>query len=346
MKNKKSLITALLVIVPFQFSNAQSGDGYVVPTTEWGQPDLQGVWNFNSETPMQRPEEFGDREFLTAAEVQQARVDREESRAEADAKEAELNVNPEAPPVAESSGGYNSFWFEAAAIGENVRTSLITYPLNGRIPERIEGALVHTANLGPDVPGERPVRAIFGGIAKDGPEDRGLSERCLIGFNAGPPLNGGGYNANVQIVQSKTHAVIVTEMVHDARIVPLDDKGSLDDNIRLWTGDSRGYFEGDTLVVVTKNFSDLLPSFSRFGTAKDKTLTERFTRVDYSTINYDWTLEDPSTFTDKISATVPMTKVAGQLYEYGCHEGNYGMENILRGQRMTEMRAAGDDGGE
>jgi hypothetical protein len=194
------------------------------------------------------------------------------------------------------------------------------------------------------VPGNRPVRAIFGGIAKDGPEDRGLSERCLIGFNAGPPLSGGGYNANIQIVQSESHAVILTEMVHDARIIPLDSDGSLHDDIRLWTGDSRGYFDGATLVVVTKNFSELLPSFSRFGTAKNKTLTERFTRVDYSTINYDWTLEDPSTFTDRISATLPITKVAGQLYEYGCHEGNYGMENILRGERMSELRAtdAGD----
>ena len=344
MPFKNSVIALLLVFASIQVSYAQSVDDYAVPKTEWGQPDLQGVWNFNSETPLQRPEEFGDREFLTAEEIQQARIDREQSRAEADAKEAELNVNPEAPPVAESTGGYNSFWFEGAAIGENVRTSLITHPRNGRIPERVEGALVHTANLGPDVPGERPVRAIFGGIAKDGPEDRGLSERCLIGFNAGPPLSGGGYNANVQIVQSKTHAVILTEMVHDARIVPLDDSDSLDDNIRLWTGDSRGYYEGDTLVVVTKNFSELLPSFSRFGTAKDKVLTERFTRVDYSTINYDWTLEDPSTFTDRISATLPLTKVAGQLYEYGCHEGNYGMENILRGERMSEMRAAADDG--
>jgi hypothetical protein len=153
-------------------------------------------------------------------------------------------------------------------------------------------------------------------------------------------MNGGGYNANVQIFQGKDHAVIMTEMVHDARIVPLDDGGALDDDIRLWTGDSRGYWEGDTLVVQTGNFSDLIPSFSRFGNAKDKTLTERFTRVSYDTIEYEWTLEDPSTFTDKIVATMPMTKVAGTLYEYACHEGNYGMFNILRGERMNELRAA------
>ena len=197
---------------------------------------------------------------------------------------------------------------------------------------------MHTANLGPDVEGDRPVLAVFGGIGKDGPEDRGLSERCLIGFNAGPPFTGGGYNANVQIFQNKDHAVILTEMVHDARIVPLDDRGILDDDIRQWSGNSRGYWDSDSLVVTTRNFTDLTPSFSRFGNAKDKMLTERFTRIDQFTIEYEWTLEDPSTFTDKIIATMPMTKVAGILYEYGCHEGNYGMQNILRGERMQERR--------
>lgn len=320
---------------------AQQPDDYQAPRTEWGQPDLQGVWNFNSETPMQRPESYGAREFLTEEEILAARVRRAEFRAEADAAEAELVVDPQAPPAgASSTGGYNNFWYERASIGENTRTSLIVYPPDGRIPARVEGAEVHTATLGPDVEGDRPVRAIFGGIGKDGPEDRGLSERCLVGFNSGPPLTGGGYNANLQIVQNRDHAVILAEMVHDARIVPLTGKEHVDDDIRLWTGDSRGYFDGDTLVVVTGNFTDLAPSFSRFGNARNKTLTEKFTRTSYETIQYEWTLEDPSTFTDRISATMPMTKVAGQLYEYGCHEGNYGMTNLLRGERMAELRAA------
>lgn len=328
-------------------NGGSSGSNFVVTRTEWGHPDLQGVWNFNSETPMQRPERYGSREFLTRDEIEQARIQRTKSRAEADAQEAELVTNPEAPPAgAASTGGYNNFWYESASIGENIRTSLIIYPTDGRIPQRVEGSLVHTATLGPDVPGERPVRAIFGGIGKDGPEDRGLSERCLIGFNAGPPLTGGGYNANIQIVQNRDHVVVLTEMVHDARIVPLNDRPPIDDGIRLWTGDSRGHWEGDTLVVTSRNFSELMPSFSRYGTAKDKSLTERFTRISPSTIEYQWTLEDPSTFTDKITAVLPMTKVAGQLYEYGCHEGNYGMENLLRGERMSEMRAANAESGQ
>ncbi|HIF73942.1 MAG TPA: hypothetical protein EYG31_09105 [Porticoccaceae bacterium] len=337
MRTQLLLLLALLV-APIGLSTAQSAEDYTVPRTEWGQPDLQGIWNFNSSTPMQRPERFGTQEFLTPEEVEQDRTRQAAARVAADVAEAKLNLNPQAPPVGESTGGYNNFWYETASIGENVRTSLIVYPENGRLPARVEGAAVHTANLGPDVEGDRPVLAVFGGIGKDGPEDRGLSERCLIGFNAGPPFTGGGYNANVQIIQNQDHVVILTEMVHDARIVPLDRNGSIDDDIRLWSGDSRGYFDGDTLVVETKNFSDLTPSFSRFGNAKDKTLTERFSRANRFTVEYAWTLEDPSTFTDKISATMPMTKVAGQLYEYGCHEGNYGMLNILRGERMKERR--------
>lgn len=342
MKTKLLLLVTTLVgpllgaLNPFI---AQTTTDYVAPRTEWGQPDLQGVWNFNSSTPLQRPQRFGLQEFLTPEEFEQDRISQAERRVEADAAEAALVVDPQAPEAGDSTGGYNNFWYESASIGANVRTSLIVYPTDGRLPGRVEGAAVHTANLGPDVPGERPVLAVFGGIGKNGPEDRGLSERCLIGFNAGPPFTGGGYNANVQIFQNKDNAVIMTEMVHDARIVPLGDKPALDADIRLWTGDSRGYWEGETLVVETRNFTDLVPSFSQFGNAANKSLIERFTRVSAVTIDYEWTLEDPSTFTDKITAIVPMTKVAGQLYEYGCHEGNYGMENILRGERMEELRA-------
>ena len=341
----KLLILVPILSAPIGASLAQTADDYVAPRTEWGQPDLQGVWNFNSSTPMQRPERFGTQEFLTPTEVEQDRARQEERRIAADAAEAELVLNPQAPAAGDDPGGYNNFWYESASIGENVRTSLIVYPANGRFPDRVEGAAVHTANLGPDVEGDRPVLAVFGGIGKDGPEDRGLSERCLIGFNAGPPFTGGGYNANVQIFQNKDHAVILTEMVHDARIVPLDDRGILDDDIRQWSGNSRGYWDGDSLVVTTRNFTDLTPSFSRFGNAKDKMLTERFTRTDQFTVEYEWTLEDSSTFTDKIVATMPMTKVAGILYEYGCHEGNYGMQNILRGERMQERRAAAGESG-
>jgi hypothetical protein len=146
----------------------------------------------------------------------------------------------------------------------------------------------------------------------------------------------------MQIFQSKDTAVIMTEMIHDARIVPLVDKPALDDDIRLWSGDSRGYFDGDTLVVETRNFNGYRQTFASTGSNRDMVLTERFTRTAYDTVDYEFTIEDPSTFTDKITAIVPMTKVAGQIYEYACHEGNYGMVNILRGERMEELRATED----
>lgn len=325
-----------LTVAPLGVALAQSADSFETPLTEWGQPDLQGVWNWVSSTPMQRPQSFGTREFLTEDELIQKRIRQAESREAADAAEAERVVDPEAPPVGDSTGGYNNFWYETASIGENRRTSLLIYPEDGRLPERVEGSAVHRTTLGPDVEGERPVLGVFGGIGKDGPEDRGLSERCLIGYNAGPPFSGGGYNANVQIFQNRDHVVVLTEMVHDARIIPLTDRGPLDDTIRQWSGDSRGYWEDETLVVETRNFTHLVPSFSRFGDAEDKTLIERFTRTGPYTIEYQWTLDDPSTFTDKFTAVQPLTKVGGQLYEYACHEGNYGMQNILRGARVQE----------
>ena len=132
----------------------------------------------------------------------------------------------------------------------------------------------------------------------------------------------------------------MTEMVHDARIVPLDGRPHLDEEIELWSGDSRGYWEGDTLVVETRNFSPYTQSFSPYGTGAEKSLTERFTRTGPYTVEYEFTLEDPATFKDKIVAMIPMAKVDGLMYEYACHEGNYGMVNILRGQRMEEQRAA------
>ena len=304
---------------------------YVPSKTEYGQPDLQGVWNFASHTPLQRAEEYGDREYVTPEENEENRkqsIDSFEARAES-------HFN--------GVGGYNSFWYERAAIGYDLRTSLITYPANGRIPELAEGATMQRGGVGNDIPGERPVRYVVGGISKDGPEDRGLSERCIVGFNAGPPFMPSSYNNNVQLVQHRDHVVIITEMMHDARIVPLRKGSGLDDGIRLWSGDSRGYWDGDTLVVESKNFTGMTQSLigAPNGDSYDKFLIERFTRVNDVTVEYEFTIDDPGTFTDKITAMVPMTQVDGLLYEYACHEGNYGMTNLLRGERRQEMDAQG-----
>ena len=316
------LALAAATLVLAGFIQAQE-EAYAAPRTEWGQPELQGVWNFSSFIPLERPAFFGDKEFLTEQEIAALAAQTEAGL------EAINNIGV---------GGYNTFWVEMGGDRDN-RTSLITYPENGRLPESVEGVPVQVGGLGPDEPGTRPVRMVVGGIAKDGPEDRGLSERCIVGFNAGPPFTPNLYNNNVQIIQNRDTVVIMTEMVHDARIVPLDGRDYVSDTIRQWSGDSRGHWEDNTLVVQTRNFNGLTQSFGVYGTAENKFLTERFTRVGPYTVEYEFTVDDPSTFKQKFTAVVPMAKVDGLMYEYACHEGNYGMMNTLRGARMEERRA-------
>ena len=314
-------LSFLLILVP---SLGLATDNYTAPKTEWGLPDLQGVWNFSSNTPMQRPSQFGTRQYLTDEEV----VEQLSRSAASDA------ASDAAIPGTGVDEAYNDFWIESAGLGRAQQTSLIIYPENGRLPS-LQGDAYRTEFGRPP---ERPVRSALGaGFATDGPEDRPLSDRCILGFNAGPPVTPSFYNNNLQIIQNRDHLVIITEMVHDARIVPLNDSPPAPREIGFWTGDSRGYWEGDTLVVETQNFNGLTNTFSLLGSSENKHLTEKFTRVAHDQINYEFTVDDPSTFTDKIVGLIPIYKVAGQVYEYACHEGNYGMVNILRGARVGEQ---------
>ena len=309
-----------------------AAEDYAIPRTEWGQPDLQGVWNFSSNVPMQRPEEFGERQFLSDEEIAATQLQR-------------FELGTGARPTRSASGVeafYNdNIWLENVSADGNVRTSHIVYPINGRTPSLVEG-IENQPGGEVETTGNRPVRFVIGGIGRDGPEDRGLSERCIVGFNAGPPLTPSVYNNNVQIIQNSDHVVILAEMVHDARIVKLDGRPALDESLGLWSGDSRGHWDGDTLVVVTKNFNGLTQSFDSFGSSRDKVLTERLTRVGPRSLNYEFTIDDPSTFTEKFTAIVPMTRVTTQLYEYACHEGNYGMGNMLRAARRKEANEVSD----
>ena len=322
--NKLKIILIFLVIQ--SSSTVFAAEEYLVPKTQWGQPDLQGVWNFASNVPTERPEEFGDRQFLTEEEVLAAQRER-------------FSIGRRREPSRTSTGVeafYNdTMWMERARVDGVVRTSLLVYPLNGRLPELVEG-ITHQPGGERDVPGERPVRFAVGGIGRDGPEDRGLSERCLVGFNAGPQLMPSVYNNNVQIVQNKDYVVIFAEMVHDARLIRLTKGPELDPKVGQWSGDSRGYWDGDTLVITTKNFNGLTQSFEGYGSSKNKVLYERLTRIGPETINYEFTIDDLSTFTDKLTAIVTLAKVSSQLYEYACHEGNYGMGNMLRAARNRD----------
>jgi len=323
-------------------TSATLAQGYRPPRTEYGLPDLSGVWNFSTQTPFERPEQYGDREFLTDEEIQaqaRRRATSEQTAAEREMAVAERILSTE---NATSAGSVNSFWMERSTRRENRRTSVVVYPLNGRLPPVRDGVVVQRSdpNGVREIPGERPVRFTHGGIDRTGPEDRGLSERCMV-FNNGPPLLSGPYNNNLQIIQNRDHVVILTEMGWDARIIPLDKRTNVDEKIRLWSGDSRGYFSGSTLVVETSHFTGLVGSFGTrdvaYGNAENRLLVERFIPVGPGAMDYEFTIDDPTTFTDIIVGVIPMSRVEeGRIYEYACHAGNYAIRNILQGARARE----------
>ena len=297
--------------------------------TQWGQPDLQGVWNFSSDVPLQRPAHFGDRQFLTSEEI----------TAEQDQRLLRIGSSD---PVRSAEGVealYNdNIWAENRSDTDNVRTSLIVLPDNGRLPS-VQASINHQPGGERDVAGKRPVRFAVGGIGRTGPEDRGVSERCLVGFNNMPQLMPSVYNNNIQIVQNRDFVVILAEMVHDARMISLRGNGRLSDDIGLWSGDSRGRWEGSTLVIETRNFNGLTQSFAGYGSSRNKLLVERLTKVGPRLISYVYTITDPDTFSAPVSVSLPLTKVDAQLYEYACHEGNYGMANMLKAARARDATA-------
>ena len=307
------------------------------PRAPDGKPDLQGVWDFRTLTPLQRPEDQ-EKAVLTAEEAAELES-QEVTRAEAAFAPSEVRNEP--LPVGGNVGAYNSYWSDVGAgVVDDQRTSLIIDPPSGRVPPLKSGYEMVELSLSEDRSGARPVRVRAAGIGADSYEDRGLAERCLLGFNSGPPIVPAGYNQNVQIFQTAAHVVILHEMVHDARIVPLDGRDHLPGALRQWMGDSRGYWEGDTLVVETTNFSDKTASFNPSvvtgaGNGTTLHLTERFSRVADDTLLYEFTVDDTMTFTQPFTAALPMKRGEG-MYEYACHEGNYGLFNILSGARRAE----------
>lgn len=325
-------------------SLAASAQTYTAPRTEYGHPDLRGVWNFSSQTPLERPAQYANQEFLSESEVQ-ALIARRQASAQASAeREATVSERVLATTDARSVGSVNSFWMDRDTLEETGRTSLIIYPPDGRLPSVQPGIVVqHGDDTGDtEIPGTRPVRYTHGGIGRDGPEDRGLSERCLV-FNSGPPLLSGPYNNLIQIFQNRDHVVLLSEMGFDARIVPLNKSNHVDEAITLWSGDARGYFEGDTLVVESRNFTDLIASFGlredAYGSGKSRLLIERFTPTADGKLDYEFTIDDFETFQDRFTVRMPMTRVEDRLYEYACHAGNYAIANILKGARMEETTA-------
>ena len=285
------------------------------PRTPDGRPDLQGVWDYRTIAPLERPPELGTKEFFTAEEA--AKFEGEENQ-----RQNRDLIDPEVGGLNYPPGGvipYNEFWYDRGNKLGSRRTSLIVDPPDGRLPpwtsEGQKLAELRAARSRDDQ---------LGHPHADSWEDRPLQERCLIGLNAGPPMTPGAYNNNVQLLQTPGYVVILNEMVHSARIVPMD--GRPHGNIRQWKGDSRGHWEGDTLVVDTINFKR---ETNVAGTSANTHLIERFTRTGPDTLAYEFTVDDSTMWTKPWKAVVPMLKSDEPIYEYACHEGNYAMRSIL-----------------
>jgi hypothetical protein len=320
-----AVVSALIVAVVVPSAAGQSGK-YTPPRTPDGKPDLQGTYTFATITPLQRPAAVNGKDVLTPEEAAAFEAS-ENLRLNRDTYDPEKGA-PSAGYAPRSQGGvlsYNDFWYERGSkLTEDRRTSLITDPPDGRIPFTAE-ARTRMA--------ERGAKNNSGKV--DDFEEMSVADRCLLGFNAGPPMISGTYNNNMQIVQTPGYVVIFTEMVHEARIIPTD--GRPHGNVPRWIGDSRGHWEGDTLVVETRNFKR---ETSLQGSTAKTTLVERFTRTDPKTIRYEFTVTDPTAYTRPWSAVEPLRAIDDRLFEYACHEGNYGMAGVLRGARVKEKEAA------
>ena len=301
---------------------AQSAAGAAeVWRTPWGDPDLQGAWTNRTTTPLERPSEFEGRSVLT-----------NEERAELDTRAA---GNPDRPPPEgrsaewrrrDAAGAYNSFWLDRGSRSE--QTSLIVDPPNGRFPAKTDRVRQKDVAFEAARDGELP----------DTWEDLNLYDRCITRGLPGAMIPG-FYNHNYQILQTPDYVVILVEMIHDARIIPLDGRPHLPPQHRQWLGDSRAHWEGDTLVVETSNFNakgdQRVRNLVQAG-SEHSHVVERFRRVDTDTIDYRFTVTDPRTFRTAWTAEIPMVNLEGPLFEYACHEGNYGLYNILAGARAAE----------
>jgi len=275
-----------------------------------GHPDLQGTWDFAQLTPFERPSALAGKSSFSDEEAEEFAQQRIES-ANKDYRGGGA--------AADVERAYNDFWWD---FGKRIakQTSLVVDPPDGRVPP---------------LTSEAQARAAARRGKYDNPEERPLAERCVLGFNSGPPMIPSAYNNNMQLVQTHDHVVILNEMIHSARIIPLDGRPHAPASIRSLTGDSVGHWEGDTLVVDTTNFSQ---EAGFRGASTKMHLVERFTRLDKDTLRYEFTVDDPATWTAKWSASIPMTRTDELIYEYACHESNYGLEGVLKGARFEDQQ--------
>jgi len=298
-------------------SKAAATPSWIPPRTAGGQPDLEGVWSNPTLTPLERPAEFAGKPVLTEQEAG-AYVQRHLQEVNTDRRDGGAQVD-----VGRS---YNEFWRDRGNdLVADRRTSLIVDPPDGRIPPLTPAARKRVEES------QQWMQA----HATDGPEGRSLGERCITWPTSGPPMLPGPYNSDMRIVQAPGYVVILIEMIHDVRVIPLDGRPHLSPQVREWMGDSRGHWEGNTLVVDTTNFT---PEYSFHGSDANLHLTERFTRVSPDAIQYEFTVDDSTAFTKPWTARIPLNKAAGTVFEFACHEGNYALTDILAGARAAEKK--------
>lgn len=290
---------------------------FLLPCSGAAQGNLEGIWTNGTITPLERPAELAGKAVFTPEEA--AAYEKQwRERNNADRRETSSD--------ADLTTGYNDFWWDRGTkVVSTLRTSIIVDPPDGRLPP-----------LTPEAQKKASDRAEFRRLhPADGPENLSLADRCIA--RPGPPMLPAGYNNNHRIVQAPGYVVIVSEMMHDARIIPLDSRPHLPASVQQWFGDSRGRWEGNTLVVETTNFTD---KTNFRGSGKNMRLTERFTRLDENTLLYRFTVDDPESFVRPWSGEIPMKKAPGPIYEYACHEGNYSLSNTLSAARAEEEAAS------
>lgn len=337
------LVTVLLFVTVRPTTGQQNplANESTSPRTAWGDPDLQGIWNNNTITPLERPAELANQEFLNAEEaaaLERQAVDR------VDRENAPSEVRTDPLPAGGDVGAYNSYWTEQGTrVVPTRRTSLIVDPPTGRLPDLTPEGLARITS-----PESRRIADVRQGrVPADGPEQMGLSERCL--WYRGIPTFPTGYNNNYHIVQNPDFVVILQEHIHDLRVITLDGRPHLPPDIRQFAGSSRGRWEDDTLVVETTNLRTPFirrwnrpeHSLSRGDLSEAVHVLERFRRIGPDTLDYQFTVTDLNTWTRPWSGSLPWARVEGPMFEFACHEGNYGMTNMLTGSRAEERATEG-----
>ncbi len=326
MKHRLFASTVICAVATVAFAVAAAAEDAEL-VTSWGVPDLQGTWDFRSITPLERPAAFGDKATLTAEEAAAWEQRRREERA-ARAAQGGGDVDPSQGDV---DVGYNSFWLDLGdRVSGTMRTSLLVDPPNGRLPGLTEAARRRSNE-----------RYALWGQAPAGPEERNAFERCIIGFNAGPPMTPGAYNNMMEIFQSPGYVAIMTEMINDHRVIPTNGREHADESMRFWKGDSSGAWEGDTFVVTTKNYTE---HTAYRGTGPNLVLTERFTRTGADTLLYEYTVNDPESYEAPWTSALEMRRSDDPVLEYACHEGNRAMTLMLRGARQREQEGRAEEG--